>query len=207
MKDIVIVGAGGAGRDALGLIERVNSQTNEWNLLGFVDEIGTNENIWGTDEDVLHTDKELHVVLAIADPAIRKRLYEKFKVNPMVKFPNLIDPSSISLNKVTMGQGNQIYPGTVFAVFVEIGDFNIIQLSSTIGHDSKIGNFNQINPGCNISGNVVTADGVQIGTGSQVLQERKIGENAIIGAGSVIIKDVPGNCTVVGVPGKVIKQS
>ena len=50
-------------------------------------------------------------------------------------------------------------------------------------------------------------DNVMVSTGAKVLGNIKIGNNAKIGAGSVVLHDVPANCTVVGVPGRVVKQN
>jgi len=50
------------------------------------------------------------------------------------------------------------------------------------------------------------ADNVVVGVGAAVLGNITIGENARIGAGSVVVKDVPNNATVVGVPGHVVVQ-
>ena len=47
---------------------------------------------------------------------------------------------------------------------------------------------------------------VTVGAGAKILGNIEIGNNSIIGAGSVVIKDVPENCTVVGIPGRVVKQ-
>jgi serine O-acetyltransferase len=45
-----------------------------------------------------------------------------------------------------------------------------------------------------------------ISAGAKVLGSFKIGDNSKIGAGSVVLSEVPENCTVVGVPGRVVKQ-
>ncbi|MEG0472837.1 MAG: serine O-acetyltransferase, partial [Solibacillus sp.] len=47
-------------------------------------------------------------------------------------------------------------------------------------------------------------DGVLVATGAKVLGSITIGENSKIGAGSVVLKEVPPNATVVGIPGKVV---
>ena len=47
---------------------------------------------------------------------------------------------------------------------------------------------------------------VFIGSGAKILGNIKIGDNAKIGANAVILKDVPENTTVVGVPGRIVKQ-
>ncbi len=49
-------------------------------------------------------------------------------------------------------------------------------------------------------------DNVMVSAGARVLGSITVGENSKIGAGSVVLKDVPANCTVVGVPGHVVKR-
>ena len=48
---------------------------------------------------------------------------------------------------------------------------------------------------------------VVVGTGAKVLGNIRIGNNVKIGGNSVVVKDVPDNCTVVGVPGRIIKRN
>lgn len=45
-----------------------------------------------------------------------------------------------------------------------------------------------------------------VSAGAKVLGSFTIGENSKIGAGSVVLKEVPPNCTVVGVPGRIVKK-
>lgn len=49
-------------------------------------------------------------------------------------------------------------------------------------------------------------DNVMISAGAKVLGSFTIGDNSKVGAGSVVLEEVPANCTVVGVPGRVVKQ-
>ena len=49
-------------------------------------------------------------------------------------------------------------------------------------------------------------ENVVVGAGAKVLGGIRIGENTRIGAGSVVVKDVQKNCTVVGVPGRIVQQ-
>ena len=51
------------------------------------------------------------------------------------------------------------------------------------------------------------AENVVVGAGAKVLGAINIGANTRIGAGSVVVRDVDANCTVVGIPGRVIHQS
>ena len=49
-------------------------------------------------------------------------------------------------------------------------------------------------------------DNVMVSAGAKILGSFTIGENSKIGAGSVVLKAVPPNCTVVGVPGRIVKR-
>ena len=49
-------------------------------------------------------------------------------------------------------------------------------------------------------------DNVMVSAGAKILGSFTIGENSKIGAGSVVLKPVPANCTVVGVPGRIVKR-
>ncbi|WP_079506596.1 acetyltransferase [Mesobacillus jeotgali] len=209
MKDIVIIGAGGFGREVAWLIEEINKVKHEWNIFGFVDD---NDNIHGTeifgypvvgDIEWLRG-QELHVVNAIGDPLIKKDVINRM-IGSKNKYPVLIHPSVIYSNSVIFGEGSIICPGTILTVDIQIGKHVIINIDSTIGHDAVIGDYTTILPSVNVSGYVETKECVSVGTGSAIIQGITIGENTIIGAGSVVVKDLPANCTAVGGPAKPIK--
>ncbi|MCM3600624.1 serine acetyltransferase [Robertmurraya korlensis] len=52
----------------------------------------------------------------------------------------------------------------------------------------------------------IIGDNCLIGAGAKIIGDVKIGKNVKIGANAVVLKDIPDNCTVVGVPAKVIKK-
>jgi serine O-acetyltransferase len=86
--------------------------------------------------------------------------------------------------------------GVVIGETTEIGDnVTLYQGVSLAGTGKDVGKRHPT-----IGNNVV------IGAGAIVLGPVKIGNNVRIGAGSVVLKSVPDNCTVVGVPGKIVKQ-
>jgi len=54
------------------------------------------------------------------------------------------------------------------------------------------------------SGQPILGDNVFVGAGAKVLGKIKIGNNVVVGANSLVITDVPDNCTVIGVPARII---
>ena len=209
MKDIVIVGAGGFGREVEWLIERINNTNLEWNILGFVDDNIEKGNLVGHSKviyninDLTNIDKKLNVAIAVGNAKTRKLLFDKLKNNLNISFPNLVDPSVI-LGDIDIGKGNIICAGTIITVNVKIKDFTIINLDCTIGHDDIINDFVTIYPSVNVSGNVEIGECTEIGTGTQIIQGKNICNNCIIGAGAVVVKDIIEKGTYVGVPAKKI---
>ena len=217
VKDIIIIGAGGFGREVQWLIERINEKEKEktgkaaWNILGYVDDgMEAGKIIDGfpvlgdvdTLSDIKHS---VAVVCAVGNPQVRKKLVYKAKKNTFLEFPNIIDPSVIMSNRVELGEGNIFSVSTIVMVDLKIGDFVIANLDCKIGHDDIIESFVTLNPNVNVSGNVWVGQGTEIGTGTKIIQGKKIGENTVVGAGAVVTKDIPDNCTAVGCPCKPIK--
>jgi len=209
MKDIVIIGAGGFGREVAWLIEDINKVNEQWNIVGFVDD---NESIQGTDINGYKVvgniewlkSQKLNVVNAIGDPIVKKKVIGRLKDSENM-YPVLIHPSVIYSRQASFGEGSIVCAANIITTNIEIGKHVIINLDCTIGHDAVLGNYTTVLPSVNVSGFVETEECVSIGTGSAVIQGVKIGENTVIGAGSVVVKDLPANCTAVGAPAKPIK--
>lgn len=209
MKDIVIVGAGGFGREVAWLIEDINRVNKEWNIIGFIDD---NEDIQGDELNGYKIigniewlkNQELNLVIAIGNPITKKKILQRLENSKNV-YPVLIHPSTIYSDKVSFGEGSIICAGNIITVNITIGKHVIINLDCTVGHDAILGDYTTVLPSVNISGFVTTEECVNIGTGTAIIQGVTIGENTIIGAGSVVVKNLPANCTAVGIPARPIK--
>lgn len=149
---------------------------------------------------------DLAVTIAIGNPRIKMSVTEKI-TNTKVSFPALIHPTVIigDRNSIEIGEGCIICASVIITTNVKIGDFVILNLACTVGHDCIIGNYASFMPSVNISGEVVVGDGVYVGTGAKIINQLEIGENTVIGAGAVVTASFPADCTAVGVPAKVIK--
>jgi serine O-acetyltransferase len=107
--------------------------------------------------------------------------------------------------------GIEIHPGAKIGkgVFIDHG------MGVVIGETAIVGDYALIYQGVTLGGtgkqsgkrHPTLGENVVIGAGAKVLGNLDIGNNVRIGAGSVVLRDVPSDCTVVGVPGRVIYRS
>lgn len=212
MKDLVIFGASGFGREVAWLVERINKVEPTWNLIGFMDDdesiqgtIINGYSVIGKAENVIDY-PDAYFVCAIGASAIRERIIKRLKeINLDIKFGTLIDPSVEISNLVTIGEGTIICAHSIITVNISIGNHVIINLDCTIGHDAVINDFVTMYPSVNVSGITNIGYASELGTGMQIIQGKSVGNYSIIGAGAVVVKDIPSKCTAVGSPAKPIK--
>lgn len=210
-KKVVVIGAGGFGREVAWLIERINNVAPTWQLLGFVDDDESKFlqkfhglPVLGNIDWLNRQSDDLFVVCSVGKSIIRKNIVSRVRGKT---FPTLVDPDVICSDSVNIGEGSIICAGSILTVDISIGSHTIVNLDCTVGHDAVLNDFVTVYPSVNISGNVCIEACVEIGTGSQIIQGLHILENTIIGAGAVVIRDLPSNCTAVGNPAKPIKFS
>lgn len=212
MKDLIIIGAGGLGRETIWTAERINAVSHEWNILGFIDDkpslkdkIIDGYKVLGNSSDVAAY-PDAYYVCAIGRAEVRKSAVEKIqKIHP-VKFATLIDPACVCCKeRSSFGEGCIICANTYITVNVKVGNHVYFGADGSIGHDSRVDDFVTCYPGVNVSGTTHIGSECEIGAGSQVIQGVSVGEKTIVGAGSVVIRDLPPDCTAVGAPAKPIK--
>lgn len=213
-KRLIIIGAGGFGREVAWLVERINKNSPTWNLCGFLDDNesthGSIENgyrILGGCDYLLKEQGEIWCVCAVGSAIIRKKIVKKVSKYPNVKFATLIDPDVIYSESVKIGEGSIICAGTILTVNISIGKHVILNLDCTVGHDAVLEDYVTVYPSVNISGNVTAGECVELGTGTQIIQGKRITHGSIVGAGSVVVRDIVESGTYVGCPArKVFKK-
>lgn len=107
--------------------------------------------------------------------------------------------------------GIEIHPGATIGkgVFIDHG------MGVVIGETAILGDYCLIYQGVTLGGtgkengkrHPTLGENVVVGAGAKVLGNIIIGNDVRIGAGSVVLKDVPSDCTVVGIPGRIIYRS
>jgi sugar O-acyltransferase (sialic acid O-acetyltransferase NeuD family) len=209
---MIIVGAKGFAKEVLEVLYQLNQLDN----LVFYDDVNDDAPqmlynefpILRTKESASHYFKTIdnRFTIGIGNPLLRKKLMEQF-VQLGGEFTSAISPlAQIGHFGNTIGKGCNIMTDALISNNVQIGNGCIVYFKSIIAHDSFIGDFVEISPGVKILGRCKIGSYSQIGTNSTILPDVVIGKNVIVGAGSVVTKDVPNNCLVVGIPALVKKE-
>lgn len=211
MKNIVIIGVGGFGREVKVLIDQINQLEKKYNILGFYDDAPDCKSHYndvpflGTIDDLNQNVECTAVALGIGDPSIKEKIIKRLD-NKNLYFPTLIHPTvQISEDDITVGQGTIICGGNILTCNIKIGSFVTLNLCCTVGHDTIIKDFASFMPSVNISGEVLIEEKVYVGTGAKIINQLQIGKGTIVGAGAVVSKTLPAYCTAVGIPAKPIK--
>lgn len=207
MKDLIIVGGSGFGKEVIWLAE----ETRQFHIVGILDDktpkgstFFGREILGGVDDASRF--KNSHFIIAIGNPRVRKVVHDRLKSSGATLFPNLIHPSVIYSSSIQLGSGNIICAGTVLTTDITIGNQNIINLNCTIGHDSTIKDYCTIAPLVAISGNVSLENFVEVGTGASIRQGICIKPGGMLGMGGILTKDIGENQIFVGNPAKYLKS-
>lgn len=206
MKDIIIVGANGFGREVLQWIKDVNKVEPRWNIHGFIDDnlaaldgYECEFNVIGMIRDWQPGENEVFVC-AIALPEVKMKVINLLK-SKGAEFVTLIHPTAIVSDFVKIGEGTVITPRTKISPNVEIGKFCSI-LGSGVGHDAVIGDYSTLSGNVSINGHVNVGKAVFIGNNACILQSKKVGDGAFVAIGSVVYSNVRPGMKVIGNPAK-----
>lgn len=150
-------------------------------------------------------------LIGVGDNDVRMEIYNR---NRQLAWVNTIHPSVTfgvgSLQAITQTHGTIVGAGVRLTNNIEFGNFIILNLNSTVGHDTEIGDFCNLAPGVNLSGHVALEDRVYLGTNSCVIngietEKLTICDDITVGAGAVVHRSLLDSGIYAGVPAKRIK--
>lgn len=204
---VVIIGAGGFGREVLDVIEAINAAGGSLVMLGFLD-------IGQVDEELLlrrgttllprHSSPRslgAQYIIGIGDTLSRRRIDQDLQTSGC-DANTVIHPAATLGGDNHLGDGCVLTAGSRITNNVRLGRHVHLNLNSTVGHDCVVGDYVSVFPGATVSGNVQIGTGVTVGTGANILPGIMVGDWARIGAGAVVTKDVDPGVTVVGSPAR-----
>ena len=210
MKNLLVIGAGGCGREVMQWVEDINKITPTWNIKGYLDDnldalngLRSNYKIIDTEKGYApHTNDVF--VCAIGNSAVRKGVIERVEAKGG-EFVSVTHPSAIVANTAELGKGVIVYPFALVSDNAVIGDGCIINMYSSIDHDSVLGEYCTISAHCDVTGTCTLGDRVFMGTSSNIVPSSKIGDDVYICAGSTVMTRIRGGMKVLGNPAKIVK--
>ena len=152
----------------------------------------------------LPNDEEFSLVSAIGDNMIRKRTVEM--LNSEIDqarcewSPALVHPSAIVSPTASLAHGTAVLAGSVVGPNARVGRHCIVNSHAVVEHDCTLENFSSVAPAAIMGGASRLAEGAFLGMNSTLLQGRSIGAWSIVGAGSLVLRRVPENRLVFGIP-------
>ncbi|MCX7620331.1 MAG: NeuD/PglB/VioB family sugar acetyltransferase [Acidimicrobiales bacterium] len=214
-RRLVIVGAGGHGRETLDAVEalcRSGHTAPLHEFLGFVADDADHELLARRGAQLLGpidwlasaAAEGVSYTIAIGPSDVRARVaaaIEELPPRAVVAEP-LVHPLASIGSDVELGEGVILAAGARITTNVRIGRHSHLNVGAVVSHDCRLGAFVTCSPGAFVNGTCVLEDGVFLGTGAIVTPGRHIGAGAVIAAGAVVVDDVPAGVTAKGVPAR-----
>lgn len=214
-KKIVLIGAGGFGREVASIIEVLNNVKPTYELLGFLDDGSQYHNgtmingyPWlGGHAWIIDHRHDVVCTCCIGTPRIKKRIQEEL-AEKGVTFETIIAYGGFGYigPHTEIGPGCVFYGGVTIAVNCKIGAGVVMNQMVNIGHDVSIGDYTTIMPFTGISGYCKVGSEVNIGGHAFIVPGRKVGDAATIAAGSIVFTNVKACTTVLGNPAKRMRE-
>ncbi|MBA3888899.1 MAG: transferase [Gemmatimonadaceae bacterium] len=208
-RRLIIIGAGGLGRETLWTAEEIPADQRDWEIAGFLD-----DDVDGARDALARCGVDLPVIGGIIDhsphgdevfvPAIPSPRARLGRCNALrsrgASFVNLRHPTSLVHRSATLGEGVVLRQYTGVGPNAVLGDFVFIDLLGGPAHDVVVGDGCHVGAHSDIMGGAVLGRGVTLGAHAAVLPGARVGDFATVGAGSVVIRRVAPGATVFGVP-------
>lgn len=195
MKRLLIIGAGGFGREVLDWALDVPSQYRDWHVGGFLDANAAALDAYDctvpivADPLLYQPCRGDYFICAIRHTARKLKICRKL-MGRGARFITLIHPAAVIGSRCRIGVGCIICPGAVVTTDVRISNFVTVGAQATISHDAVIGEGCTLSGHCDVTGFAVLGEGVFLGSHAAVLAHAKIGDYAMVDAGSVVLEKV-----------------
>ncbi|MBC2594324.1 acetyltransferase [Ruficoccus amylovorans] len=211
MQEILVLGAGGLGREVWSYLEHKLAVDAEfattYRLKGFLDDDAQALDGYDYPGGVVGGISSYKpassewLVCALGAPSVKARLCPELKKRG-ARFLTFVHPTSTLGRNAVLGEGVVLAPYTQVSADARMGDFSFLNCHSTCGHDAKVGPCCTVSSYCDLTGFVELGEQVFMGSHATVIPGRRVGDGCTIGAGSAVVTHLPAGARVLGVPAK-----
>jgi sugar O-acyltransferase (sialic acid O-acetyltransferase NeuD family) len=210
MKNLIIIGAGGYGREVYNLAIQCSEYGVDFVIKGFLDDNPNSldgfDGYPGIIDSVKNYEIQKDDVFTCAIGTVKTKKYcVELILSKGGEFINLIHPTTIFNSNVKLGIGLIVFMYSNISNDCSISDFVTIQGFAGIGHDSKIGKWCHLNAYSFMGGFAILEEEVCLNTRATVLPNITVRKEATVGAMSLVIRNVKEGTTVFGVPAMKLK--
>ena len=206
MKQLLILGAGGMGKEMYYIARQCLGYSTEFTIKGFLDFPNPD---WDTTiyppilgfEDDYEIQPDDVFSCSVGEVPLKRKICEKMKARG-ARFQTLICDTAKVNETVIIGEGSIIDHFTIIGSDTVIGENCLIQAYTVVGHDCYVGSYARIDNQCTCVGGTKVLDGATVHTGSVINHGVIVGEDATVGACSFVIRKVKAGTTVCGNPAR-----
>lgn len=214
MRDLLVIGAGGLGRETAEAVRAANNVEPTWNLLGLLDDAGA---LHGTSLSGIPVLGPIGAIddfpgaqVVVCTGSARQRFSRKRLVQhlalPPERYASVVHPASVLAPGPPLGPGTVVLASVVTTTAVEIGAHVTVMPAVVLTHDDVVGDFATFGAGVRLAGRVRVGEGAYLGAGSLVREDTSIGPWALVGMGATVLSDVPAAEVWVGAPARFLRR-
>jgi sugar O-acyltransferase (sialic acid O-acetyltransferase NeuD family) len=206
MVDLVIVGAGGFGREVYQWA-RATFDPAQYRIKGFLSNRPDDLKGLRIEAAVLGDDESYRIepsdrfLFAIGRPDVKRGMIERLKARGAM-FESLIHPTAVVAATAEIGEGVVVCPFCTVSDHVRLEDFVMLNFYASVGHDARIGRYAILSPYATVNGFAVLGEEVFLGSHVTVTAGRTLGEGARVSANVAVHANVPPRTLVYNVSAK-----
>lgn len=210
-KQLAIFGAGGHAK----VVAEIARLTG-YEVVGFIDNVDHSrkgENFYGSvilgGESVLAELLQAgvsNIIVGFGNNRARLETAQMLAERGFTLF-TAVHPNAVCAADVRIGPGTVIASGAVIGPSSRLGSNVIVNTQASLDHDCLVRDGAHLGPGTVVTGSVDIGECAWIGAGAVISDHKRIGADSIVGAGAVVVKDVPPNVVVMGVPARISRSA
>jgi sugar O-acyltransferase (sialic acid O-acetyltransferase NeuD family) len=202
MKELVIIGARGFGREVYSLAKRSLGYKQTFIIKGFLDDQADALESFNNLPPILSTVEKYQiqgndVFICALGSVFWKKHYASIILNKGGNFINLIDKTAILGDNCNLGVGCIVCAHVIISNNVQLENFVSVYPFTAFGHDVQVGSYVHVGPYCFFGGYSTVEDEVTLHARTTVFDRVQIGKQAVIGAGVTVRKNITNNKIVI----------